>query len=698
MRFRGPIFFSVIFIGLFVAAFYPPLDNSEKEAVLIQTILDDLQRYHYAPKKIDDVFSRESFDLYLERLDGSRRWLTEEDYQLLKAYENQLDDEALAGSYEFFDLSIRLIEQGIQRTQSYYREALAQPFDFTEPASIEMDGEKRGFAKNEAALKEFWFQLMKYETMTRLADQLKEQETTEDEELKTKSLEDLEAEVRMDVLETYDDWYQRLEKRKRTDFLNLYLNSITNIFDPHTSYFEPIEKENFDINMSGKLEGIGARLQTDGDYTKVSSIVVGGPAWKQGQLKENDRIMKVAQDGEEPVNISGMDIDDVVQLIRGDKGTNVHLTVKKVDGTVEDITIERDVVILEEGFAKSLLMETEKNNKVGYISLPRFYDDFYDKNGRSCARDVATEIQKLKAEKVEGIILDLRNNGGGSLRDVIRMSGFFVEEGPIVQVKARGRSSEVLSDTDESVLWDGHLIIMVNNFSASASEIIAAALQDYGRAVIVGSSSTFGKGTVQRFFSLDRAVAGFNELKPLGDVKLTTQKFYRINGGSTQLKGVTPDIVLPDTYSFIETGEKANDYPMEWTEIASVNYDQKVLQLKNLEKIREKSAYRIQNNEAFNKIVANAKRVKEQRDDSEFSLILTEYQTEQEWIEQEAEAFEAVFDQVFVENIQNLPADAPKMEEDESKKARNSKWIEELQKDIHLKETLNIMQDLIKEK
>ena len=695
MKFRGPIFFSVALVGLIFVAFYPPVDTSQKEAVLIQTILKDLNRYHYSPKKINDGFSNEVFKLYMERLDGNRRWLTEEDFLKLKSYESKLDDEAIAGTYEFLNLSIDLLKNGIERTQSYYQEILAEPLSFEGDLEIELDGEKRGYAKDEATLKTYWEQLMKYETMTRLADKLKTQEKGEDEELAGKSYEELEAESRKEVLKTYDDWYKRIEKRKRSDYLNTYLNTFTNIFDPHSSYYEPIEKQNFDIQMAGKLEGIGARLQTDGDYTKVTSIVVGGPAWKQGDLKESDKIVKVAQEGEEPVDISGMRLDDVVQLIRGKKGTIVNLTVKSVDGTMKQVQIIRDVVILEEGFAKSLLLDTPEKNKVGYISLPRFYDDFYDKNGRSCARDVAAEIEKLKAEKVEGIILDLRNNGGGSLRDVVRMTGFFVEDGPVVQVKARGRSPEVLSDTDPQVQWDGNLIVMVNEFSASASEIIAAALQDYDRAVIVGSSSTFGKGTVQRFFSLDRAVPGLYEIKPLGDIKLTTQKFYRINGGSTQLKGVTPDIVLPDAYSYIEVGEGAHDFPMEWTEIAPVEHTQNVLQVDNIQVLREKSAYRIKNNAVFNDIEDNAKWMKEQRDDSSVPLNLTTYQSEEKLKQAELDAFEKLFEAQVVFGVENLEVDLPGMEGNESKQARNEEWIKNVKKDLHLQETLNIMQDMI---
>ncbi|MEM1217257.1 MAG: carboxy terminal-processing peptidase [Bacteroidota bacterium] len=695
MKFRFVLFSGLLAAGLLFVAFYPPVDNSEKEAVLIQTINTFLSRFHYAPQDIDDQFSEKAFDIYIDRLDGARRWLTAEDFAFLESFKDQIDDQSNAGYYEFFDQSVALIEQGIARSQQYYREILAEPFDFNVDESVEMDGEKRDFASSEAELKEYWREFMKYETLTRLADKLEEQEKGEDPELAGKSVAELEEEARADVLKTFDDYYERLQKRKRTYYLSTYINSITNVFDPHTSYFEPIEKQNFDINMSGKLEGIGARLQSDGNYTKITSVIVGGPAWKQGDLKENDKIVKVAQDGEDPIDVTGMQLDDVVSKIRGEKGTKVTLTVKKIDGSMTDIEIVRDVVILEEGFAKSLILHTTAKEKVGFISLPRFYDDFYDEEGRSCARDVAQEIEKLKKENVRGIILDLRNNGGGSLRDVVTMSGFFIEKGPIVQVKARGRSPEVLEDNDPSVKWDGHLIVMVNQFSASASEILAAALQDYERAVIVGSTSTFGKGTVQRFYNLDRAIPGYSELKPFGEIKLTTQKFYRIDGGSTQLKGVTPDIILPDMYSYIETGEKEQEYPMNWTQIAPVPHEQNVRTVNKIDVLKEKSAYRIQNSDVLQKIDQNAKQLHEQREDTDYPLSLEAFQLEQDELSARADAFEKLFENDVNYGVSNLPVDEEGINNNESKKARNDEWIDDIKKDVHLKEVLNIMHDMI---
>ena len=371
----------------------------------------------------------------------------------------------------FFDRATELNVAALERAQGFYREILAEPFDFSRNEFVELDGDKRDFEADEDALREFWRKYLKYETLERFADGIESREEG-DEDFVGKSDEELEAEAREEVLDMFDRWFERLNRLDREDRMSNYLNAITSVFDPHTNYYKPIDKENFDIRFSGRLEGIGARLMTEGDYTQVSDIVVGGPAWKGRELEENDIIIKVAQDGEEPVDIKGMVLDDVVQLIRGDKGTIVHLTIEKVDGTQMEISITRDIVILDERFARSLIMDgAAPGESIGYIYLPSFYADFEDRNGRHCADDVEVEIEKLKAAGVDGIILDLRNNGGGSLRDVVKMSGFFIERGPIVQVKSRNYEPEVLMDVNPEVQYDGPLVVMVNNFSASASEI-----------------------------------------------------------------------------------------------------------------------------------------------------------------------------------------------------------------------------------
>jgi carboxyl-terminal processing protease len=700
MKYRGQIFFSVLLVALLAAAYYPQPNNAEKEAVLMQAVLSGFGQLHYQPKDINDDFSSQIFDFYLDQVDGGRRFLTQEDIAKLEGYRTSIDDQAQAGQFEFFDASVQMLEAALDKTQGYYREMLETPFDYDTNEFIELDGDKKPFAQHDDELKEYWRKYLKYETVERIVNKTKEEEKKGEEEA-PKSFEEIEQESRKEVLEFLDDWYGRMRKLKREDRLSVYLNTFTHIFDPHSEYYQPIDKENFNIRFSGRLEGIGATLRTEDDYTKVVSIVVGGPAWKQKELDENDVILKVKQEDEdEPKDIAGMVINDVVQLIRGDKGTKVTLTVKKIDGSVKDITITRDVVVLEEQFAKSLILEGEEGSeeRIGYILLPSFYADFQNKNGRFCSTDVAAEIEKLKAKNVDGIILDLRYNGGGSLRDVVKMTGLFIEKGPIVQVKSRISDPEVLKDSDSRVQYDGPLVVMVNSYSASASEILAAALQDYGRAVIVGSPSTFGKGTVQRFIDLDRTIRGFNELKPLGEIKLTTQKFYRVNGGSTQLKGVTPDIILPDNFFYIKTGERDREYAMEWTEIDPVEYDQDVLQVDNISKLRRRSEKRIEENAAFQKILANAKRVEQQREESAYPIGLEAYREMREKRQEQADEFDGVMDQVVLENISNLEEDLPGIEADESKKARNDEWLESVSKDIYIKETLAIMHDMIKEK
>ena len=717
---RGPIFFSLLAVVLVSSAFWPTISDSEKEAVLISTILRGLDRMHYNPSAIDDNFSEKVYDLFLDRLDGGRRFFTQEDIAKMEVYKHKLDDEANEGTFQFFDLSQELYVAGLDKTQAFYREALANPFNYNETDTYVNEGDDKKYAQNDAELKANWMDWMKYETLTRLNDKLEEQEKLlnpepmkegeemkekteekmkEEEELKNKSLKELEADARKATLKVFDDWYNRLRKLKRSDRMSDYLNAVTNIFDPHTGYFKPIDKENFDIGMSGRLEGIGARLQTQDEYTKVTEVVVGGPAWKGKSLEANDMIVKVAQGDEEPVDITGMQINDVVKLIRGPKGTVVNLTVKKPNGALEVVAITRDVVVMEEGFAKSLLLNTTTNgDKVGYIKLPRFYADFDDPNGRFCSTDVAAELEKLKAENVEGVILDLRNNGGGSLRDVVKMSGYFIENGPIVQVKSRKGSPEILSDRDPGVVYDGPLIIMVNEFSASASEILAAALQDYGRAVIVGSNSTFGKGTVQRFFDLDRAVAGNNNIKPLGSIKLTTQKFYRVDGGSTQLKGVEPDIVFPDNYKYIETGEKENEYSLAWTEIPSVKYSQDVYNLGNINTLIAKSNRRVEVNPVFQKIEENAKRLKKQRERSEFPMDLASFQAWDDELEKESKMYKDLFTNIDELSADNLAVDLDAYTSEESKKVRNDDWLKNIKKDVYLFETLNIMNDMLSQK
>lgn len=696
MKFRGPLFFSVLLLTVLVAAYYPKVDNSQKEVVLMRTILNFMSQLHYQPLEVNDDFSERFYDLYLEQIDGFKRFFTQEDLKTLDQYKYQLDDQVKKGDYTLFDTSLEMLDLNLKRTQEYYRELLSKPFDYTRKEYVELDPDKRKYPENEAALKEFWRKYLKYETLSRLEQKLKSQEDAGEEE-EAKSQQELEKESRAEVLERYDEYYDRLFKLRRVDRLSVFINSMLNIYDPHSYYFEPVEKESFDIDFSGKLEGIGARLQTEGDYTKVYEIMPGGPAWKGGELEKDDLIMKVAQgeDGEWE-DITGLLTNAVVQKIRGKPGTIVRLYVKKKDGTFDEISIVRDVIIIEETYAKSLVLNGDNaNEKIGYIYLPRFYTNFEDPSARTCSEDIKVELEKLKEAGVKGVILDIRNNGGGSLQDVVDMSGLFIEKGPIVQVKSRVQKSEVLADENPKVSYDGPLVVMVNQNSASASEILSAALQDYNRAVIVGENSTYGKGTVQRIFDMDRYVRDADDVKPLGAIKITMQNFYRINGGSVQMKGVTPDIVLPSNFAYITTGEKDKEFAMEWSKIDPVDYDQNVYQISNLDMLKKRSEERVAADPTFEKILENAKRYERLREETSYPINLEAYQQEEAKRDKEAEKYENLMKGVVIDDVQNLEVDLPNINKNEKNKSMNENFIKSVSKDIYIKETMNILHDMI---
>jgi carboxyl-terminal processing protease len=698
MKIRNVILMTVVASVALMAAFCPKPMPADKEAVLLKNIVDIMTQLHYAPQQMNDELSKKVYKLYLNRADAGRRFLTQQDVDQLKPFELQLDEAFKAQDFTFFNKSVQLLDAGMVKAEAYYQEALKQQWDFTKTEAIELDGDKKPYAKDDNDLKDVWRRMVKYEVLTRFVSKIEDKEKGK-EEVKDKTEAELQKKSIEEVTKTYTDYFKRIKKMKRTDRLSIYVNSLVNVFDPHTEYFEPIEKQSFDISMSGRLIGIGATLQVDieSEYTKVSSIVIGGPAFKQGDLKEGDLIMKVAQGDKEGVDIVGMEINEVVSMIRGKENTEVRLTVKaKADGKTRIISIIREEVIISEGYAKSLVIQATKDSeRIGYIKLPKFYADFDKEDGHQCAEDIEIEIEKLKKQNVKGIILDLRNNGGGSLRDVVKMSGYFVEEGPIVQVKDRRNAPEVLSDSDPSVQYTGPLVVMVNEFSASASEILAAAMQDYGRAIIVGST-TYGKGSVQRFFDLDKMVAN-NDIKPLGSLKVTIQKFFRISGASNQLEGVKPDIALPDNYTEINVGERDNDYPMPQTRISEVKYNQAVVDLKKMPKIAELSKKRVEKNETFKLIAENAKRIKEQRDKSEYSLNLKEYRANDAKTRESGKKFENMMKPIDGFFAQNLQEDLTVLNGsgDSSKIIRNTEWLKDVKKDLHLFETTMIMKDMI---
>ncbi len=672
---------------------------ADKNAVLMKVLMQGLSSAHFHPKKVDDNFSKEVYKTYLDRLAFNKKFLTQADIDQLRKYETAIDDEVKKGSYEFFEFATNLFQTRVKESEGFYKEILAKPFDFTVAETVETDVEKLTYPADKAALKEAWRKYLKYQTMIQLSDLIDIQEKAKenkDTKVAQKSMAELEAEARKKVVKTYEDFYRRLGQTDKEEWMAIYVNSITNLYDPHTEYFPPKDKESFDISMTGRLEGIGASLQERDGQIKVFEVMPGTPAYRQGELKAGDVILKVGQARQEPVNVEGMRLDKAIQLIRGKKGSEVRLTVKKPDASIKTISLVRDVIIIEDTYAQSALIEEKQ--KVGYIKLPTFYADFARKGGRNSGDDVKNEIAKLKQEGATGIILDLRNNGGGSLPDAVEMSGLFIPEGPIVQVESSGAAPNVLRDRDPATQFNGPLVVMVNSFSASASEILAAAMQDYKRAIIVGSSSTYGKGTVQQVFDFDQVLPSeYNALKPFGSLKLTTQKFYRINGGATQLKGVTPDIILPDLYTYIEQGEKEQEYALPWDEIKPAEFKTWISPAVNVERIKANSKQRIANNQLFSAITEQAKSFKARADRTNNSLKLVDYRTMQQKAKQELKRYEELQKSAPTITVSALKVDLAQAKSDSVKVNRVNRFAKNLKKDIYLEEALNVVKDQFNE-
>ena len=664
--------------------------NPEKDKLLLELLSYVLEKGHYSPVAIDDKFSEKVYDKYLNALDPFKRYFIQKDINDFKVYEDSIDDFIKNKDLKFFDLTYNRLVQRMKESEDIYKEVLKKPFDFNSDETINVDYEKLAYAKDKKGLHEIWKKQLKFSVLSSIDDKEKIQEKADaDNKVEVKSFATLEKEARESIEKNLDDNYLNINDYSRDDWFSIFLNSIVERFDPHTFYFSPENKERFDVSMSGSFEGIGAKLQKKNVGVEVSELISGGPAWKGKELQQGDVIIKVAQGKEEPLDITGMRIDDVVKKIKGKKGTEVRLTVKRVDGTIKVISIIRDTVETEETFAKSTTVE--KDGKLfGVIYLPKFYISFENKDKRDAFTDVAKEIERLKAQKVEGIIMDLRDNGGGSLQTVVDMVGLFIDKGPVVQVKYANAQPTVLQDKDSSVQWDGPLVVMVNGYSASASEIFAAAIQDYKRGVVIGSKHTYGKGTVQNVIDLNDMVRG-NSLGDLGSLKTTIQKFYRINGGSTQREGVLSDIVLPDRFTYFDTGERDEPEALPWDKIAQVTYNTTGA---NYDVVIANSNMRVEKNPQFNLIDAYAKWNFERKDIKEVSLNYTKYKKELAALEATNKTYDGLKEYKNNLTFNSLPYEINQFKNDSVLKEKRDRWHEDLGKDPYVDESLNVIEDI----
>lgn len=693
---RLPIVILTLVAGFFLAfqtlgtgTKTPPTKYEE----ILKLVGEMLTQAHYSPQDINDAFSKKIFKKYIDELDPEKNIFQQSDMDnLQKKYETKIDDEIKGAPVEFFLEAGKIFNTRMEEAAAMCNDILQKPFEFNTDEEVILDGDKLKFVSSANAMKERWRKKLKYMTLERYADLLDTREKSKGKEgFVAKSDEDLEKEAREKTKKVIDRLFERYRfKFSDDDKFNVFVNAITTTMDPHTEFFPPVDKRYFDEEMSGRFFGIGASLQYDDGNIKVTSILTGSPAYKSGELQPGDIIQKVAEGKAEPVDLTGFVVTDAVKLIRGKKGTEVRLTVKKQDGTTKIVSLVRDQIVQDETFARSAIVKNG-NSKIGYIFLPEFYADFDNPNGNRSFIDVAKEVTKLKEEKVDGIVIDLRNNGGGSLYDVVQMAGLFIEDGPIVQVKDRENKPSVLRDKDKSVLYSGPLAVMVNEFSASASEIFAAAIQDYGRGVIIGSTSTYGKGTVQRNIGLDPAFTGSNS--DLGTVKLTLQKFYRINGGSTQLRGVSSDIVLPDESEFRKIREKDDPDALPWDEITKAQYNNWNPGY-DLKVIQQMSSQRLDHDSTFKLIKDDADWIAKQND-KQFPLQLEKYRKEQKQIKNTFSQLESLMKLKQEINVSALPNEENRWVNDAAKQERFNLWLKALRKDIYLDQAVKVMDDMI---
>ena len=683
--------------------------DPEKDKLLLDLLTYMVDRFHYSPAKIDDNFSKTVYKSFIETLDPTKRFFIQSDIDEFVKYETQIDDQIKNKDLTFFDLTYSRLIQRTKESKNFYKYLLVKPFDYTTDETFNVNYEKAPYAKSFVELMEKWRKQLKLSTLSTLVDKLKIEEdrkngivdTTstrnkskklaEKTDIKPKTYDEIEKETRVEASKSLDQYYQNTDDLTRDEYFSLFLNTIAECFDPHTSYFAPQAKTDFDVSMSGTLEGIGAKLQRKDDFVEITELISGGPASRGKELEEGDLIMKVAQYKSEGVDVAGMKLNDVVKMIKGKKGTEVILTVKKADGSIKDILIIRDVVEIEETYVKSSIVE-KNGMKYGVIYLPKFYINFENKDGRDAGKDMAIEVKRLKEQNVQGIILDVRNDGGGSLRTVVDIAGLFIADGPIVQVKSSNNSQEVYYDRDKKIEYDGPLVIMVNGYSASASEILAAAIQDYKRGVIIGSKQTYGKGTVQNVTPLNDVIKN-SGVGDLGALKTTIQKFYRINGGSTQLEGVSSDVAMPDRYMYLKNGERDSENALPYDKIDAASY-KTWENSNNFVSVITNSRARIAVNPQFKLIEENAKWIDDRSKEFDYNLNIAKFAATRKALEETAKKYKSLSKYSNKLTFNSLPYESEMIKTDATLKDKREDWHKSLAKDIYIDEAINILDNL----
>ncbi len=695
----------LLFIPLtsLVFCFNSPKNDDDKMSTIMISVKNTYLYLHYSPKPINDAYSQEVYKHYFEMVDASKRYFMQSDMAEFAQHKTKLDDYLNQGDLRFYKLTIDRLYDRVDQIDKITQDILSKPIDLDEDETLVLEPKAKNYAANSAELATEWKKYIKYnilqemETLTAKEEMQKEKkDSVQRFKLKdTIKLEILTPEAKrikatQEVKELVTDSFRRLKKRNKMDWFTVYMNAYTEVFDPHTNYYSPKNKEDFDTQFKGKIIGIGALIQEKRGYLYLGALTIGAPAWKSKQLSEGDKILKVkSKPSEDAVNVVGMLSDEAVRLIRGEKGTKVTLTVEKKDKTIKDVTLIREEVAIEDTFARSIIVNSKDGKKYGFINLPSFNADFEDAKGRNASDDIKNELIKLKAQNVEGIVLDLRNNGGGSLTEVGDIMGLFMNAGPYVQVKDGNGKIQTLSNKTNTPLWTGPLVIMQNELSASASEILAGAMQDYGRAVVIGSPQSFGKGTVQTFVDLNRFL---NTNDDFGSLKLTIQKFYRITGESTQRKGIQSDIQMKDFFTYSEIGERYDDYALAWDKIPAVSYQP--LNYFSVTALQRGIEARLANNKTY-QLIQESSQWKENLDKEEsISLNQKKFNEVMKTRKSQIKKFKNL--EKFNNGLKFVvnPDEAVREKTDEAFAKKTENWMKNLQRDLYLEEAVNVISEM----
>jgi len=683
MRFNFLHIVALVAIILFGFSFSSKkFSDPNKEKLLIEVVKYVIEKGHYSSLDIDDIISEKIYNTYIEQLDAQKRFFLQSDIRQFEKYKFKLDDHLKNQDLTFFNLVYETSRERINEVKIYYQDIMSDSFDFSSNENINLDFENKSFARTKNEIKNRWRKQLKYSALDIISLKLGDTIKYIDDNIRNESM--------SLIKKNTDDFFDYITDMDRDDWFANYINAFLNQLDPHTIYFNPDDKDRFDTNISGKFHGIGARLQKTEGTVKIVDIIVGGPIWKDKLLDVGDLILKVAQENQDPVEIIGMKLDDAIKLIKGPADSYVTLTVKKLSGEIKEVLIQRGIVELEELYAKSTLINKGDKN-YGYISLPKFYIDFEDRKSRNSANDVKNEIIKLKNNGISGLILDLRNNGGGALQTVVDMTGLFIKKGPIVQVKSTGNRKQVLYDKDPQVVWDGPLVILMNKMSASASEILAGALQDYNRAVIIGNEKSFGKGTVQNVIDLNRFIS--NSSYDLGALKITTDKFYRINGESVQLEGVKSDIIIPDSYKYIFNGENDEKNPLKWDKIDPANFE-KWSNRDYLNKLSSESQTRIDSDAYYSLLNDRALWLKDQQLNKSISLNFSSYNSFLNKQREKNKKFESLNKYENNLKFKLLKAEKQYIQSDKELLSSRNRWHRNLTRDLYLEEGVKALEML----